>query len=76
MSVGIIERAFELARSGEYRSLDELKRRLAREGYEAVAAHLAGRMIKGQLTAMMNAAALPPAAIDRGPASSAAAPRA
>ena len=57
MTVGVIERAFELARSGEYRSLEELKRRLSREGYESVASHLAGRLTKGQLTAMMTAAA-------------------
>jgi hypothetical protein len=46
-----IERAFELARSGEYRSVQEIKRRLRDEGFAAVDAHLAGRGISDQLRA-------------------------
>jgi hypothetical protein len=57
MSVGIIERAFQLARSGEYRSMEDVRRRLAREGYESVSAHLGGRLIKDQLMGMMAEAA-------------------
>ena len=45
--VNIIERAFQLA--GECVSIDELKRRLMREGYLQVNAHLSGRQIRKDL---------------------------
>ena len=48
-----IERAFELASSGECRTMDELKRRLRREQLEAVDFHLAGKSIKAQLNELM-----------------------
>lgn len=51
-----IERAFEVASSGECRTLDELKRRLRREQLEAVDFHLAGKSIKAQLNALMTSA--------------------
>jgi len=35
-----IERAFSLARSGQYRSVSEIIRRLSKEDREAVEAHL------------------------------------
>ena len=44
-----IERAFQLARSGSVQTLDDLRRRLKSEGYEAVEAHLAGAAIRKQL---------------------------
>jgi hypothetical protein len=69
MSAGIIERAFQLARSGDYSSMEDLKRRLAREGYEAVSAHLSGRLTRDQLTGMMAEAARRSAAAERVPAS-------
>jgi hypothetical protein len=53
MSGATIERAFQLARSGECRTMDELKRRLRREQLEAVDFHLAGKSIKAQLTELM-----------------------
>jgi len=56
MSRATIERAFQLARSGECRTLDELKRRLRLERCESVDFHLAGKMTKAQLTALMAAA--------------------
>jgi len=45
----IIERVFELARSGECRNLVELRARLRREGYSQVEQHLRGPMIRAQL---------------------------
>ena len=56
MSGATIERAFQLARSGECRTLDDLKRRLRRERCESVDFHLAGKLTKAQLTALMAAA--------------------
>ena len=41
-----VERAFELARSGEYRGLPEIIAVLKSEHHEAVDAHLAGRSIR------------------------------
>ena len=39
----IIERAFELADSGQLQTMEQLSRQLVREGYEAVHLHLSGR---------------------------------
>jgi hypothetical protein len=44
-----VERAFELAASGEVQTFDDLRRKLQWEGYEAVEAHLAGSAIRKQL---------------------------
>ena len=51
-----IERAFDLARSGECRTLDELKQRLRRERLESVDFHLAGKHTKSQLVQLMTQA--------------------
>jgi len=53
-SANVIERAFQLA--PECGSLGELKRRLIREGYFQVEAHLSGRQIKSQITPLLNPA--------------------
>jgi hypothetical protein len=53
---GAIERAFELARTGGCRTMDELRKRLSRESYIAVDAHLAGASIRRQLKALMREA--------------------
>jgi hypothetical protein len=45
--VGVIERAFQLASGSE--TLQEVKLKLAREGYASVEAHLAGPQIKRDL---------------------------
>lgn len=45
----VIERAFELARSGTCSSVQEVAQRLKREGFESVEAHLAGMSIRRQL---------------------------
>jgi hypothetical protein len=52
--MNIIERAFEIA--PECGSLDEVKRRLAREGYFNVNAHFEGRQIKSEILARLDPA--------------------
>lgn len=48
----IIERAFALAASGECSSLDEVRRRLAQEGYPGLAAWFESRSFKRSLAAL------------------------
>lgn len=52
---GTIERAYELARSGICRSVEEINKRLSKEGFDSPQAHLAGRGIRRELTALMRA---------------------
>jgi len=52
--VGIIERAYQIA--GECVSVDEVQRRLHREGYFNVQAHLHGRHIRGELMRLLKRA--------------------
>jgi hypothetical protein len=49
----IIERAFELAREGQCRTLDDIRRALSRERFANVNAHLAGLGIRNQLRKLM-----------------------
>ena len=51
-----IERAFELARSGEFASVGEIKRRLKEERFDAVEAHLQGPSISRQLKRLCDSA--------------------
>lgn len=44
-----LERAFEMARSGEFDSTKAIARSLGQEGYDQVAAHLSGPAIKKTL---------------------------
>lgn len=46
---GTIERAFELARSGEFASLKDIERQLLAEQYDSVADHLGGPFTRSQL---------------------------
>lgn len=48
-----IERAFGLARGGQCRTLEDVKRILKTEHYESIESHLAGRSVRKQLTALM-----------------------
>jgi hypothetical protein len=50
--VDIIERAFQLA--AESASVEEVKRKLRREGYFQVEAHLSGRQIRAEITNRLN----------------------
>lgn len=52
--VRIIERAYQLA--PECDSMEELKRRLMREGYPQVNAHLGGRQIRRDIQPLLNRA--------------------
>jgi hypothetical protein len=45
----IIERAFQLARSGEYQNWVEVSSRLRGEGYMNVDSHFGGTMLKKQI---------------------------
>ena len=53
----IIERAFELARSGEYPWVKDLVPRLKREGYFSADVELDGRVIRDQLRTLIKLAA-------------------
>jgi hypothetical protein len=48
----VVERAFELARSGQLKSFSAIRRHLSDEGYLNVRSHFDGRFIKEQLLAI------------------------
>ena len=52
---GIIERAFELARSGSCQSVNDIRAQLRAEGYSSIAEHFAGTSIQRQLRALIGA---------------------
>jgi hypothetical protein len=52
----LIERAYQLARTGDFAKVEHIERKLTREGYTAVADHLSGRMLRRELNDMMRAA--------------------
>lgn len=52
-----VERAYELARSGTVRSVDEIRAKLTREGHESVIAHLSGPTLKRDLNRLCKDAA-------------------
>ena len=51
-----LERAFDLARSGECTSVEDIRRQLKRERFDQVEAHLAGASINRQLRALCDKA--------------------
>lgn len=51
--VGIVERAFEIAKSGDAANIMELRTALTKEGYSNVAQIFAGRSLKLQLMRMI-----------------------
>lgn len=53
MSGNLVERAFELAKSGRVRSLDDIRRTLTGEGFTHVESHLAGRSLRRQLKGLI-----------------------
>lgn len=53
---GTVERAFELARTGRYRTLQDLIATLKLERHDAVEAHLAGPSIRKDLKRLCSAA--------------------
>lgn len=62
----IVERALELARTGDYPRLGELERQLRAEGYSAVLAHLDSPSLRRQLRELGNAARGEPPPARRG----------
>jgi hypothetical protein len=48
-----IERAFELARSGNHRSIEDIRRQLTREGHSGIYGHLSGSLIRKQLARLI-----------------------
>jgi hypothetical protein len=57
----VIERAYQLAKSGGCESLDEIKARLQKEGYSSVEQHLSAPVLSRTLRAMCAAARSDPA---------------
>jgi hypothetical protein len=55
-----LERAYALARSGQFSNVDSLKTRLKADGCRAVDALLAARSIRGHLQAICAATFKPP----------------
>jgi len=53
--MSIIERAFEIARSGDCRDMLDLEVRLKREGFEQVHGHISGPSVRKQLRALLEA---------------------
>ena len=52
MTTQTVERAYALARSGQFSNLTTLKTRLKADGYRAVDALLAARSVRGHLEAI------------------------
>lgn len=61
--VTLTERAYELARSGEYGSVNALRQRLRREGYATIHADLHGATINIELIAIIRGCTLRSASI-------------
>ena len=53
-TVTALERAFQLAKSGDYTSVSDIKKRLGAEGYSV--AQITGRVLSKQLDALIKAA--------------------
>lgn len=49
MELHILERAFDLAKSGNCSTIDDIRRQLKAEHYAQVDAHLAGATVRRQL---------------------------
>jgi hypothetical protein len=49
----IIERAFEIARSGKARSITDIRTQLTREGFDHVQSHLSSAALQKQLKGLI-----------------------
>ena len=56
--VSIIERAYELAGSGDFETLERVANQLIAEGYEGVNEHLSAPTLRRQLSRLFDGAAL------------------
>lgn len=65
---GVVERAFEIARSGGVTNTSELLKQLAAEGYADTIQSLAGRSISTRLSRMITEARLGGPALPKAPA--------
>jgi hypothetical protein len=52
----LIERAYQMARSGQFNSVEEMRRQLTVEGYGNIEAHLSGFSIRKDLKALISRA--------------------
>ncbi len=64
MTTSTVERAYALARSGQFADFAQLQRRLKEDGCRAVDALLAGRSIRGHLEAICAASFNAPVAVE------------
>jgi hypothetical protein len=55
MPEGTVSRAFELAKSGTCKNINDIRRRLKQEGYSAIDEHFSGPTMKRQLTILLKA---------------------
>jgi hypothetical protein len=53
--VTTVERAYELARSGQYRTVSEIKRRLSHEGFADATGQLTSRTLVNNLRGVLKA---------------------
>ncbi len=51
--VGTVQRAFEIAKGGHCRTMEDLRQQLKRERYSNIGEHLSGPSIKRQLMTLM-----------------------
>jgi hypothetical protein len=56
MQTGIVERAYQLARTGSHDSLQSLKKALQKEGYNQIDAYFSGTGLRGELARLMRLA--------------------
>jgi hypothetical protein len=52
--VGTVERAYQLARSGKFKTVSEIETALIRERYEGVREHLSGGTLRKELKALVS----------------------
>jgi hypothetical protein len=56
----VIERAFQVAKSGKVSNIGQVRLQLAKEGYSNVAAALTGRSLSQQISRMITEATITP----------------
>jgi hypothetical protein len=61
----VLERAFEMAQSGEFRTLEPLVRQLSKEGYINPERHLLGPSLRRQLLDLIRSREAPGTALSR-----------
>jgi hypothetical protein len=52
----LVQRARQLARSGSFAKIEQIERRLSKEGYEAAFHHLQGSLMRRELNGLMREA--------------------